>query len=67
MLIIYDNGKVEYNARGVLVEIIPANVLTIAERNTIRLLVNKLRAAGRITAKEILNNTILDIDNTVDP
>ncbi len=62
MLIIHDNGGIEYVARGVVVTLVPANVLTPAERDAMRPPVAKLRAAGRAQVRALLTAAIAEID-----
>jgi hypothetical protein len=63
MLVLHDNGQVEYLAGGVSTVIVPADVLTVPERNAIRPLVAKLRNAGRAAIRARLLATATDLAN----
>lgn len=66
MVIIHDNGSVVVQVADVNTPIVPANVLTPAERDAMRAIVDKLRTAGRAVARAALASKIEEIDRGVD-
>jgi type IV pilus biogenesis protein CpaD/CtpE len=58
MLVIHDDGKIEYMARNAVTVIAPASALTQADRDTLRPLVAKLRNAGRAQLRAALTAVI---------